>query len=300
MMKWLTLASMIALLGAGARAETFINKFGFRIPDEGVFRTCIIQKDCAPSANCAALQDSPCSVTRECRRCFSVLNLKNCVNDPICEAQKAAERAACQSQNSARKAQCEIDKLAGRAKCEAERAELLNRCHSTKKQEELRITGLIEKITPDVLREGRPMRVPASFGWPAKQIISREEVSALQFFVVPPDGILDGILAYLFYGRALLKKADVPDVAWIGPVEASSFKISTKIVYGHDILVRDVVRAAIASRVFQMKPAELAQLILSNAFDMDAFLQKAVDQTCQSEEFVDQKVDCKASLRLVQ
>ena len=118
-------------------------------PGIGKFRDCTPTMDCTPTRDCTPTQD--CTPTRDCdhlphnhdtrdcNRCLlSVFG--NCVqrgNDPVCEAEKAAQNAIYDADYAARKADCERIKAQEKVGCEAEKAAWKLDCERIKSEEKL-------------------------------------------------------------------------------------------------------------------------------------------------------------------
>lgn len=103
-----------------------------------------LDEDCNPlPAACEPVRDCTQELTdvstRDCRACLVRNPFGGCLTtglDPICEAQKAATRAAAEAERAARKADCERLKATEVASCRAEMELRVLECKASKNQQE--------------------------------------------------------------------------------------------------------------------------------------------------------------------
>jgi len=123
---------------------------GLRAEDCDSKRPCD-PKDCSINTPCDAVMD--CSLKQDNRSCghdvvlcvpFTHICSTNHVNDPVCEAAKAAqntafaaEKANCEATKSLAKANCEATKTAAKAACEAQNVTAKADCERIKTQDRL-------------------------------------------------------------------------------------------------------------------------------------------------------------------
>src|SRR5262245_38158135 len=95
---------LLQLLCFPATAQELVERFGVKIPQEGVFRSCRSTIDCRDAKDCAAVSNVDCAQHVECRKCFTVLgSIKQCINDPGCEALKSIQRSQCELERQKRR-----------------------------------------------------------------------------------------------------------------------------------------------------------------------------------------------------
>jgi hypothetical protein len=277
-----------------ANAQSVLNRFGAKAPAEGVFRNCAPTIDCTPTFDCSTVRGSECNISFECRRCQSLLGSRVCMNDPSCEASKSIARAQCEAQIAARKADCEVNKSLGKINCERNTTQTKLSCEAMRNDEISRANKEVRIFNLDAPPLGvQPLKTTIPSEGIIASALDLQDLSRLDFVFVAPDNLLHAMAAQLRYGQSLIPKSAVPELFWIGPEEAKSNRNLTILAYEREILVRDIVRSAIVSELFRMRPEELAQLKASTSFDIGEFVNQATDRLCGDESLLDKGLDCK-------
>lgn len=298
-MKSLSVASL-ALLAfcSAANAQSILNKFGAKAPNEGIFRSCETGIDCTPTADCTATSATNCNVSQECRRCVKMpFGGTTCLNDPSCEVNKSVRRAQCDAEAAARKADCEVNKSASKGVCEAKKTAANSQCEATRLYEISKARPNLQRFTAAVPNfKLQPLKASIEGEGQIASFLGLKDLSNLEFIFVAPETRFGTVLAQIRYGQALISTSAIPtDLFWIGPRDAMSYRNLTLYAYDRDVSVRDVVKAAIVAELFKMTAEELAQLSASSAFDLNEFVNQAADQICGNESSLDKGLDCKKS-----
>jgi hypothetical protein len=291
------LLAFLAFCGA-ATAQSILNRFGAKVPNEGVFRSCEISVDCAPTTDCSAKSGTDCNVSQECRRCIKMpFGGTTCLNDPSCEVNKSVRRAQCDAEAAARKADCEVNKSAGKLKCEANKAAAKSQCEAMREDEISKSKQNLQRFTADVPNlKVQTLKTSIEAEGSIASVLGLKDLSDLDFVFVAPETKFRAVLAHIRYGEALVSMSAIPsDLFWIGPRDAISYRNLTVFAYDRDVSVRDIVRAAIVAELFKLSPDELAQLSKSSAFDFNDFVNQAADQICGNESLLDKGLECKRS-----
>ncbi|MCP3392474.1 hypothetical protein NLM27_27390 [Bradyrhizobium sp. CCGB12] len=297
-MKGLVGVLLLLICCGSAKAQEFIERFGFQVPTQGYFRSCSTSQECNPSRDCS--QTTDCSMpVANCRQCIAKFpGGKICINDPACEASNAARRTTCEYQKTSARLQCEAEKSVNKLACEANKTTALTQCQTTKEQEQAAAQPFVASFSAVIKLEGRPWVLPTNVRQIVEEVLGGGDLSSLRFFREQPTGFANSIQAWLQYGGGLIDEKALPKVAWIQFTGAQSFSNTTVLKPFEELSIGEAFRSAIVYKLFQMRPEELAQLKASD-FDFQTFINRARNQICQGEKIVDKKIDCDQIVSLV-
>src|SRR5258707_9658828 len=147
---------------------TVLSEYSVNAQAVSVDTSCIPTEDCTPTFDCLSFLTPP--QRQDCTKCLLHSPLGGgCTltgNDPVCEAQNAANRVTYETNKSAQRAQCETQKTVQKATCEARKEAAKLACEASKVSEKGLIgstLSLVKLPAGDPLPESIVVRLQAVY-----------------------------------------------------------------------------------------------------------------------------------------